>query len=111
MDEQVNSRPTRDVTISPTEDKGKMARPQQSDVPTGGRRVWARGLWIIPLGWELAVPIAAGAVLGHRLDSRYQSSPVWTLVLLLLGAAAGFYNVWSLIRRAVQRDSYRADPK
>jgi F0F1-type ATP synthase assembly protein I len=66
---------------------------------------------MIPLGWELAVPIAAGAVLGHRLDSRYQSTPVWTFLLLLLGAAAGFYNVLTLIRRAGQRDRHKSDSK
>lgn len=66
---------------------------------------------MIPLGWELAVPIAAGALIGHALDSRYQSSPVCTFLLLLLGAAAGFYNVLTLIRRAGQRDRYRAGSK
>lgn len=109
MDEQVNGRPVQEASIAPTAEKGTEARGPQGNAPVGSSRVWASGLWLIPLGWELAVPIAAGAVLGHWLDSRYQSGPAWTFFLLLVGAAAGFYNVLKLIQRAAQRDRHRAD--
>ena len=107
----MNRRPVHKVADSPAEERRAMAGEQQSNSPVGDARSWASGLWIIPLGWELAVPIVAGALLGHWLDNRYQSGPVWIILLLFLGAAAGFYNVWHLIRRASQRDRRRAAPE
>lgn len=97
------------MPISPTEEHRTITGQQQSDPAPSRSRGWVSGLWIIPLGWELAVPIVAGAVLGHWLDNRYQSSPAWTILLLFLGTAAGFYNVWSLVRRAGQRDRHAGD--
>ena len=107
----MNSRPAHNRPDSPAEEKRAMAGAQQSNSPVGDTQSWASGLWIIPLGWELAVPIVAGALLGHWLDDRYQSSPLWTVLALSLGTAAGFYNVWRLVRHAGERDRRRADPE
>jgi len=53
----------------------------------------------LSLGWDLVVPIAAGALLGYWLDRNYQTGPGMTAVALLLGAAAGYVNVIRLLRR------------
>jgi F0F1-type ATP synthase assembly protein I len=45
------------------------------------------------LGWELALPIFGGVFLGHLLDQRSGEGYAYTLGLLLLGIAVGFYNV------------------
>lgn len=66
------------------------------------------GLWAVSLGWELAVPIGAGAVLGHYLDLRYHTGHAVTLVLLFLGVIAGYCNVVRLVRRVIARDRYQA---
>jgi F0F1-type ATP synthase assembly protein I len=61
-------------------------------------------LRISTLGWDLAVPIIGGAMLGHLLNERYNTGPVLTVVLLLLGLMVGAYNVWCQIRLELARD-------
>jgi F0F1-type ATP synthase assembly protein I len=60
------------------------------------------------VGWELGVPIAAGALAGYSLDQRYHTGAAVTAVLLLLGVLVGWYNVVRLIRLATRRDLGRA---
>jgi F0F1-type ATP synthase assembly protein I len=60
------------------------------------------------MGWELVVPIGAGAVVGHLLHQRYHTGVVVTLVLLLLGVVVGYYNLLRLIRRATKRNDCQA---
>jgi F0F1-type ATP synthase assembly protein I len=44
------------------------------------------------LAFQLALPIALGAWGGKKLDAYYHNSkPVFTIILSLLGIAAGFY--------------------
>jgi len=38
------------------------------------------------------------AVVGHLLDSRFDSEPVWTLVFLVLGLLTGFYGAYVQLR-------------
>jgi F0F1-type ATP synthase assembly protein I len=76
-----------------------------------------RALPITTLGWDLAVPIVGGALLGHALNGRYHTGPVVTLALLLLGVLVGVYNVWrqlgtgfggeqSVAHRVSERDGF-----
>ncbi len=51
------------------------------------------------LGLLLALPIVAGAYLGHWLDSLADGYSVrWTLGCILLGIALGIVNVWLFIK-------------
>jgi len=45
------------------------------------------------VGIEFSSPIFAGAILGHYLDQYFQTDPWLTLVMFLLGVAAGFYRL------------------
>lgn len=69
------------------------------------------GLWAVSLGWELAVPNGAGAVLGHYLDLRYHTGHAVTVVLLFLGVIVGYCNVVRLVRRVIARDRHQAHRK
>ncbi|HEU5451940.1 MAG TPA: AtpZ/AtpI family protein [Terriglobales bacterium] len=52
------------------------------------------------LGLAMALPIVAGAYLGHWLDDRLAGYSVrWTVGFLLLGVAIGAFNVYWLIKR------------
>lgn len=61
-------------------------------------------LWALSIGWELVVPVAAGALAGHLLDQRYHTGAAVTFGLLLLGILVGWYNVVRTIRLVTQRD-------
>jgi F0F1-type ATP synthase assembly protein I len=55
-------------------------------------------LGLLGLGTFLATSIVGMAVVGHLLDSRFDSEPVWTLVFLVLGLLTGFYGAYVQLR-------------
>ncbi len=56
--------------------------------------VWF-GLGIIGLiGWSVALPAVAGALLGAWIDRTWPSRYSWTLMLLLGGIILGSLNAW-----------------
>jgi ATP synthase protein I len=55
------------------------------------------------LGFALGALTALGAWAGHYLDRRWGTGPWLTLAGTLLGMGAGFYEVYSVMRR-VGRD-------
>ena len=56
--------------------------------------VW-RSLAILGLvGWSVALPTLAGAVLGAWIDHRWPSRLSWTLMLLVSGLVLGCANAW-----------------
>ena len=65
--------------------------------------LWRESLAAMSLGWDLAVPIFGGALLGHLLDRWRGTGYAFTLGLLLLGVGAGFYNVIRFARRVELR--------
>jgi len=70
---------------------------------------WREALAATSLGWDLAVPIFGGVLLGHFLDRRLDTAYVFTLGLLVLGIGTGFYNVARAIRRVIERDRQRVE--
>ena len=66
--------------------------------------VW-RGLGMFGMvGWAVAVPIVAGALLGLWLDGRLADGRSWTLMLILGGAALGCLNAWYWVQREGRDD-------
>jgi predicted F0F1-ATPase subunit len=59
------------------------------------------------LGWELALPIFIGVLLGYSLDQRLGTKYIFTVTLLFLGVVAGFYNLWRYEHRLRARDRKR----
>lgn len=45
------------------------------------------------LGFELVVPTLLFALVGHYADKYFHSAPVGILLGVILGGAAGFWNV------------------
>jgi F0F1-type ATP synthase assembly protein I len=72
------------------------------------RAAWRDALAATSLGWDLAVPIFGGVLLGHLLDRRLDTGYVLTLGLLVLGIGTGFYNVARSIQRIEARERRRA---
>lgn len=49
------------------------------------------------IGWSVAVPTLAGAMLGLWLDHRHPGGRSWTLALLFAGLVVGCLNAWHWI--------------
>jgi F0F1-type ATP synthase assembly protein I len=70
--------------------------------------VWRAAMPATSLGWDLALPIFGGVLLGHLLDRRLDTGYVFTLGLLVLGIFTGFYNVVRSIQRIEAREQQMA---
>jgi F0F1-type ATP synthase assembly protein I len=69
--------------------------------------MWAEAMRASTLGWELALPIFGGVLLGYGLDRRFGTRYIFTVSLLFLGAGAGFYSLWRYGQRLAARDRKR----
>lgn len=54
-------------------------------------------------GWLFVIPVVAGAYFGRYLDRSHASGISWTMTFIILGIAAGIFNLWKyLIRKGDQ---------
>jgi ATP synthase protein I len=58
-------------------------------------------------GAELITSIAAGGLIGYGLDQWLETKPIFLIIMLLLGIATGFVNVW----RTTQNIGYQVGYK
>ena len=58
---------------------------------------------LIGIGFSLAFWIVGGALLGDWLDGKFDTAPLWTLVLLTLGMLIGFYDAYRRLREVIER--------
>lgn len=64
-----------------------------------------KGISLTTLGWELALPIFAGTLLGYQIDHNILNSRNYTLTVLLIfiGIIVGYYNIYRYIELEVLR--------
>lgn len=69
------------------------------------RRVafWQSMAYLTSIGWLLAIPIAAGVLMGHYIDVRLGSGTQWTLALLGAGLVVGALEAYLAVRRFLAR--------
>ncbi len=60
-------------------------QPNEEEVTRRRRLFSASDLRATTIGWEIALPIVGGPLLGFFLDRRLDTSPRWTLILLGMG--------------------------
>ena len=69
--------------------------------------LWREALRAMSLGWELAVPIFAGVLVGYLLDIWLGTGHVFTLGLLIFGIMIAYYNLARTIRRMAEHEKKR----
>jgi ATP synthase protein I len=65
--------------------------------------LWREGMLAMALGWELAIPIFVGVLLGNLLDRWLGTGYIFTIGLLVAGVAAGYYSVARTVARIERR--------
>jgi ATP synthase protein I len=65
--------------------------------------IWRETLVAMSLGWDLAIPIFAGVILGYFLDRWLGTGTMFTLGLLVAGIGVGYYNVARFIRKIMKK--------
>jgi F0F1-type ATP synthase assembly protein I len=71
------------------------------------REMWREALRATSLGWDLALPIFGGVLVGYLLDQTLGTRYVFTLSFLVLGIATGFYNVIRSIQQVDETSRQR----
>jgi ATP synthase protein I len=75
-----------------------MANQQDDDNDTWSS-LWREAATAMSLGWDLAVPIFGGVLLGYALDRWLGTRYLFTIGLLFLGIGVSYYNLARFIRR------------
>ncbi|HDQ73317.1 MAG TPA: AtpZ/AtpI family protein [Chloroflexi bacterium] len=65
----------------------------------------SKALQAASLGWDLALPIVGGILLGHALDNWLNTSYIFTVGLLFLGVFGGYYNLSRSVKRIERQKS------
>jgi F0F1-type ATP synthase assembly protein I len=60
---------------------------------------------LVGIGTSLAVWIVVPTLIGHWLDSRYDSDPIITLVLLVFGMMVGFFDAYRRLRDVLRQNA------
>ena len=62
---------------------------------------------VLTIGWDLALPIVGGVLIGHAMDGRLETDFTFTLGFLVLGVIVAYYNLSRLIRILARKDHER----
>ena len=57
---------------------------------------------LVGIGTSLAVWIVLPTILGHWLDSRFDTDPLLTLAFLVLGMMVGFFDAYRRLRDVIR---------
>ncbi len=78
--------------------------PGVDDESTRQQRKTAAGIGIaLDLGVRLGVSVFLGLGAGLLLDSWLHTSPIFTLIGMVVGIAAAMYTIWDVARDAMRR--------
>ncbi len=61
---------------------------------------------LIGIGSFLATAIVVPTVIGHYLDGRFGTEPVFTLVLLVVGLLAGFLGAYRQLQDVLRETNH-----
>jgi F0F1-type ATP synthase assembly protein I len=70
--------------------------------------LWREATVAMALGWDLAIPIFGGVLLGYALDRWIGTRYIFTIGLLFAGIAVSYYNLARFIRRMDREADERA---
>ena len=78
--------------------------PSVDDESARPERNTAAGIGMaLDLGVRLGVSVAIGLGAGLLLDSWLHTSPIFTLIGMVVGIAAAMYTIWDVARDAMRR--------
>ena len=95
-----------------TAGQGNQPEPSREQKPHRRRRMFsARDLRATTIGWEIALPIVGGPLLGFFIDRQLGTSPRWTLILLGVGVLSAVAAVIRYVRYELYVMNKEADDK
>jgi ATP synthase protein I len=58
---------------------------------------WEAALRLVGMGWYVGICIVLGVWGGLRLDEKFHTKPILTIVGLILGIVVAFYGVYRML--------------
>lgn len=89
-------------------DEPRDARPQPTHAPRSAQTALSASEFA-GVGVQFAATLLVFVFAGVWLDKRLHSSPWFVLICVFVGAAAGFYSMYSKVMAAQRRDTARLD--
>lgn len=71
--------------------------------------IWSEALGAMSLGWDLAIPIFGGVLLGHYLDKWLGTTYEFTIGLLVMGIAVSYYNLGRFIQKNTEKNKRKTE--
>lgn len=68
-----------------------------SQKPNDQKKAYLKDIILMSLGWELALPIFGGALLGYFMERTISTRYYLNVGFLLLGVGVGYYNIYKHI--------------
>jgi predicted F0F1-ATPase subunit len=69
--------------------------------------IWREAAMATSLGWDIAIPIFGGVLLGYFLDRWLKTGYVFTIGLLFLGTIVSFYNLLRFAQQMMRQEQAR----
>jgi F0F1-type ATP synthase assembly protein I len=73
--------------------------------------LWRESLRAMSLGWDLAIPIFGGVLLGNFLDKFLGTKYIFTVGLIFFGIFVSYYNLGKFIQRMRKLDEQHMKEK
>ena len=70
---------------------------EKKDERKDKKKSMMKGIGLTALGWEIALPIFGGVIIGYNLDRLLSTDYIFTLSLLVLGVFIGYFNIYKRI--------------
>lgn len=82
----------------------RLVRPENEDDQRLWRIFWREALRATTLGWDMAIPIFGGVLVGYLLDRVLGTDYIFTLGLLMMGIFVSYYNIARFIQKLKEVD-------
>ncbi len=67
---------------------------------------WLKAFTLTSMGWELALPIFLGVLLGYQIDKYFTDNYTITIIFLVLGIITSYTNLFRMIELDMLRTKY-----
>ncbi len=99
MDRDLNDKMTQFKKIISVVESDGNVRKRVVDMPPKKKKN-LRGMQYMNIGYYLAVPLIVGIFGGNWLDNYYKTKPLFSLIFVIIGLIAAFYNLYKLFKNA-----------
>lgn len=87
----------------------RLSQKERLPIDKDAKEMWGAALKYSAIGIEMGAAIFIGYGIGWWLDKKFETKPVFTLVMLLLGIAAGFKALYRVAKEIAKNDPDKKD--